>query len=163
MGLMPWRDSCTLVLTVSKSLVSHDMACPQVSPSLPRAPCPGFLPSQRTVAAKAVLWYLVTGSGGWGQLSGCNFSPWWKVRGSEGVSLGLVNKCTWATSLCLLKHGRKQNSKCVWIVWNIRASAGSWNFNQVSGSEKHFYSKAMTGYKPSVWGAQVNWKFSNLK
>lgn len=80
-ALVPWHgiDAMARLLHVSshglQSLVSHDMACPQVSPSLPRAPCPGFLPSQRTVAAEAVLWYLVTGSEGRGQLSGCNFSP----------------------------------------------------------------------------------------
>lgn len=41
-GSMPWPGSCALVLTVSESLVSHDMACPRVSPALPRAPRPHF-------------------------------------------------------------------------------------------------------------------------
>lgn len=65
MGLMPWRGSCALVLTVTESLVSHDMACPQVSPSLPRTPSPGFLPPQSAVA---VPWCPVTGSEGRGPL-----------------------------------------------------------------------------------------------
>lgn len=42
MGLVPWPESCTVVLTVSESLVSHDMACPRVSPSLPNAPALAF-------------------------------------------------------------------------------------------------------------------------
>lgn len=94
MQLMPWWDSCMLVLTVSEFLVSHDMTCPQVSPSLPRGPRPGFLPPQSTVAAVAVPWCPVTSSEGRGQLSGCNFIPWWKVRGSEGGSIGCVNRYT---------------------------------------------------------------------
>lgn len=42
MGLMPRSESCTVVLTVSESLVSHDMACPQVSLSLPNVPALAF-------------------------------------------------------------------------------------------------------------------------
>lgn len=55
-----------LVLTVSKSLVSHDLECPQVSPSLPCGPHPVFLPPLSTVAAVAVPWCLVTSSEGQG-------------------------------------------------------------------------------------------------
>lgn len=132
MGSMPWWDSCALVLTVSKSLVSHDLACPQVSPSLPYGPRPGFLPLQSTVAAVAVPWCLVTSSEGRGQLNGCNFSPWWKARGSEGGSLGCVNRCTRATSLVSWNLGESTASRMFGLCGDTRATAGNQNFNKVS-------------------------------
>lgn len=164
MQLMPWWDSCMLVLTVSEFLVSHDMACPQVSPSLPRGPRPGFLPPQSTVAAVAVPWCPVTSSEGRGRFSGCNFIPWWKVRGSEGGSKGCVNRCTQTTSLVSWNLGEGTAPRMFGLCGNSRASAGNQNFNKVIWMRTTFlpqrYERMQSCQFGGAWG---NWKFLNPK
>lgn len=106
--LVPWYWIDAMIRELHSR--SHDLWVPSfswngMSLSVPFPPqhtaCPGFLSLLRAGTILAVPWCLVTGSEGWGQLRSCNFSPYWKTRGSELGTLGHVNRCPSATRLSL--------------------------------------------------------------